>query len=241
MRQGETTPTFALGDVDIKTVRRAQIFRGVDEADAGALLGKFKVVTARPHTEIFRQGDDPGGSLYVVIDGRVALSRSGPGSQTATIAVLGPPDMFGELSVFDPGPRTSTAVALTDARLAELPGEALLSWAETRPVIARRLLQVLGRRLRRTNAVIGDLVFVDVPGRVAKALLDLAERFGVATPQGVRVDHELTQSELAHVVGASRETVNKALADFTVRGWITHATGTVTLLDTARLARRAGL
>jgi CRP-like cAMP-binding protein len=84
-----------------------------------------------------------------------------------------------------------------------------------------------------------DLVFSDVPGRVAKALLDLAEKFGVEETDGTRVHHDLTQEELAQLVGASRETVNKALSDFATRGWLRLEGRTVLLLDKERLARRA--
>jgi CRP/FNR family cyclic AMP-dependent transcriptional regulator len=86
----------------------------------------------------------------------------------------------------------------------------------------------------------GDLVFTDVPGRVAKQLLDLADRFGVPGTSGaVRVEHGLTQEELAQLVGASRETVNKSLADFATRGWLRLDSRAVILLDRERLARRA--
>ncbi|HCQ18718.1 MAG TPA: Crp/Fnr family transcriptional regulator, partial [Dermacoccus sp.] len=94
-------------------------------------------------------------------------------------------------------------------------------------------------RLRRTNEALGDLVFTDVPGRVAKALLDLASRFGRQVDGGVLVAHDLTQEELAQLVGASRETVNKALADFAGRGWLKLEARAVTLLDVERLQRRA--
>jgi CRP/FNR family cyclic AMP-dependent transcriptional regulator len=94
--------------------------------------------------------------------------------------------------------------------------------------------------LRRTNENMADLVFSDVPGRVAKALLDLAQRFGVeADDGGVHVTHDLTQEELAQLVGASRETVNKALADFVGRGWLRLEARAVVLLDVERLSRRA--
>jgi CRP-like cAMP-binding protein len=101
------------------------------------------------------------------------------------------------------------------------------------------LLAALARRLRRTNEALADLVFSDVPGRVAKALLELGSKFGEDTPEGLLVHHELTQEELAQLVGASRETVNKALADFSQRGWIRIEQRSVTLLDVDRLDRRA--
>ena len=84
-----------------------------------------------------------------------------------------------------------------------------------------------------------DLVFTDVPGRVAKALLDLAERFGSQDRDGLHVHHDLTQEELAQLVGASRETVNKALADFAQRGWLRIEAKAVVILDMDRLCNRS--
>ena len=98
---------------------------------------------------------------------------------------------------------------------------------------------MLARRLRRTNDALADLIFTDVPGRVAKQLLALSERFGTADAEGVRVHHDLTQEELAQLVGASRETVNKALADFASRGWLRLEPRSVVIMDIERLARRA--
>jgi CRP/FNR family transcriptional regulator, cyclic AMP receptor protein len=147
--------------------------------------------------------------------------------------------MFGELSLFDPVPRTATATAVTDAELAGLGHDDLRKWLSTRPEVAMHLLQALAQRLRRINDVKADLVFTDVPGRVAKALLDLAERFGVPNSEGIQVNHDLTQEELAQLVGASRETVNKALADFAARGWIQLSAKSVLIIDPDRLRRRA--
>jgi CRP-like cAMP-binding protein len=106
--------------------------------------------------------------------------------------------------------------------------------------VAKGLLQQVAHRLRRTNENMADLVFQDVPARVAKALLDLAARFGTPAPAvGIHVPHDLTQEELAQLVGASRETVNKALADFVSRGWIRLEARAVVLLDVERLQQRA--
>ena len=110
---------------------------------------------------------------------------------------------------------------------------------EGRPVVARGLLAQLAGRLRKANDVVADLVFSDVPGRVAKALLDLADRFGRTADDGVHVHHDLTQEELAQLVGASRETVNKALADFASRGWLRLEPRSVVIMDVERLSRRA--
>ena len=109
----------------------------------------------------------------------------------------------------------------------------------TIPEIAEQLLRVLARRLRRTNDNLGDLIFTDVPGRVAKQLLQLVQRFGAQEGNALRVTHDLTQEEIAQLVGASRETVNKALADFSQRGWIRVEGKSVMILEPERLARRA--
>ena len=106
--------------------------------------------------------------------------------------------------------------------------------------MTRGLLALLSGRLRRANDVIGDLVFADAPRRVAKALLDLAERFGEQTEEGLHVRHDLTQEELAQLVGAARETVNKALADFAAKGWVRLESRSVIITDMERIVRRAG-
>jgi CRP/FNR family transcriptional regulator len=108
-----------------------------------------------------------------------------------------------------------------------------------RPGVAEALLKALAQRLRRTNETLADLVFSDVPGRVAKALVELSEKFGVKRNDGILVEHDLTQEELAQLVGASRETVNKALAEFTQREWIKLEPRAVLLLDFDRLLKRS--
>jgi CRP/FNR family transcriptional regulator len=109
----------------------------------------------------------------------------------------------------------------------------------TRPEVAEKLLQALARRLRRTEDSMADLIFCDVPARVAKALLDLADKFGTVNGGEMLVVHDMTQEELAQLVGASRETVNKALADFVSREWIRVEQKSVSILDLERLQRRA--
>lgn len=187
---------------------------------------------------IFDEGDS-GTKLFAVIEGKVKLARTAPDGRENLQAVLGPGEMFGELSLFDPKPRTAGAVALTDTVLASLAHEELRPWITGRPDVAVQLLQALAQRLRRTNDVLADLVFSDVPSRVAKALLGLAERFGQPTNEGIHVAHDLTQEELAQLVGASRETVNKALADFSARGWIRIESRAVVIRDVEGLSRRA--
>jgi CRP/FNR family cyclic AMP-dependent transcriptional regulator len=221
-----------------ETLRRAGLFQGVDPDAVEALSSEFEIIDAPRGTTLFHEGD-PGESLFIVLSGKVKLGRRSSDGRENLVAIMGPADQFGELSLFDPGPRTATATVVTDARVARLPKAALQKWVQDRPQIAMQLLRVVARRLRRTNTMLADLIFVDVPGRVAKQLLQLAQRFGSIDNGQLRVTHDLTQEELAQLVGASRETVNKALADFASRGWLRLEGKSVVILDRERLARRS--
>ena len=117
--------------------------------------------------------------------------------------------------------------------------DALRAWITDRPEIAERLLRGLARRLRRANSNLSDLIFVDVSGRVAKRLLGLAQRFGTREGGAMRLTHDLTQEELAQLVGATRETVNKALGEFAQRGWIQLDGKSLLICDSERLTMRA--
>lgn len=219
-------------------VRKAPLFTALDDEAAQAVRKSMTQVTLNKGEVLFHEGDS-GDTLYVISEGKIKLGTKAPDGRENLLSLLGPGEMFGELSLFDPGPRTSTATALTDARLLALAHEDLEPWLNGRPEVAKQLLRALAQRLRRTNEAVGDLVFSDVPGRVAKALGDLARRFGTRSTDGVYVAHDLTQEELAQLVGASRETVNKALADFAARGWLRLEARAVVILDEERLAKRA--
>src|SRR5512132_627857 len=208
-----------------EVLARSGIFQGVDPEAAEALAKEMDTVEVRKGDVLFNEGE-AGDSLYIVLSGKLKLGRRAADGRQNLVALFGPSDMVGELSLFDPGPRTATATAVTEVRVARLRKQALRPWLNNRPEIAEQLLRVLARRLRRTNDALADLIFTDVPGRVAKNLLQMAGRFG-------------TQEESAQLVGASRETVNKALADFAHRGWIRLEGKSVLISDSERLARRA--
>ncbi len=216
----------------------APLFDALSEEDSRALRAMVLVVKLNRGERLFAEGDK-GDQLYIIISGKIKLTKAAPDGRENLLSVHGPGEMFGELSLFDPVPRTASATAVTDAELAALAHDDVRTWLSSRPEVAMHLLQALAQRLRRINEVKADLVFTDVPGRVAKALLDLAERFGVQNSDGIQVNHDLTQEELAQLVGASRETVNKALADFAARGWIQLAAKSVLVIDADRLRKRA--
>src|SRR5215470_205164 len=164
-------------------LRRSPLFAALDEEASNSLLKSMTEIALSRGDALFHEGD-PGDALYVVVEGKIKLGRSSGDGRENLTAVLGPGEMFGELSLFDPGPRTSTATALTDTVLLGLGQGDLRPWLTGRPEVAEALLRALAQRLRRTNEAMADLVFSDVPGRVAKALLELSEKFGQTQPDG---------------------------------------------------------
>ena len=219
-------------------MRRSPLFAALDDDAAKTLLENMVKGRMERGDVLFHEGDQ-GDKLYVIVEGKIKLGRTSADGRENLLAILGPGEMFGELSLFDPGPRTATATAIAETQILGLSNEQLQRFITARPYVAGTLLAALARRLRRTNENLADLVFTDVPGRVAKALLDLSRRFGRPVENGVMVAHDLTQEELAQLVGASRETVNKALADFASRGWLKLEARAVLLQDLDRLQRRA--
>jgi CRP-like cAMP-binding protein len=226
-------------EAPVAILSTAGIFDGIDASVVAAVIHRFEAVEFPRGQRVFSEGD-AGDVLYVIIDGKVKIGRRNADGRENLLALLGPSDMFGELSVFDPGPRTSSATAVTAVSACSMNRAALLAWIAGRPELTGQLLRVLARRLRRTNDSLADLIFTDVARRVAKLLMHLAEQFGVADGSHVYVPHDLTQGEIAQLVGASRETVNKALSDFVSRGWIRIDGKSVLVVNAVRLQRRAG-
>jgi CRP/FNR family cyclic AMP-dependent transcriptional regulator len=218
--------------------RQAALFQGIDPRQVSALTCGLETVERDGGRVFFSEGDI-GSCLYIIVSGKVKLGCRAPDGRENLFSILGPPDMFGEMCAVDPGPRGCTATAVTSTRAAIVQREVLLSWIAQYPVLRQRLLQILARRLRRTDYDRSDLVFTDVPGRVAKQLLKLSRQFGVEERDATRVTHDLTQEEFAQLVGAARETVNKVLGEFSTRGWIRLEGRSVLIADSGRLLSRS--
>ena len=219
-------------------IARIPLFERMSPEEREELRGMMSQTTLRRGEVLFNEGDS-GDRLYILITGKVNLAHTSVDGRENLLSVLAPGEVVGELTLFDPGPRSTTATAVATTELLALEHNQLMGFIDSHPTLAKDMLRALAVRLRRTNIALADLVFSDVPGRVAKALLDLAERFGAPTEDGIHVPHDLTQEELAQLVGASRETINKSLAEFVSRGWIRLEGRAVTLIDVERLKRRA--
>jgi CRP-like cAMP-binding protein len=226
--------------VDVDVVRRSVLFSGLDDATADELLPRIAFERHRRGEVVFRQGE-PAEDLWLLVEGRVKLTRITADQRETVLAVLGPGEVFGETCLLEGTPRAVTATAIGPATLARVTREDVDLIMAVHPDVVAQLMQLLARRLRNANELLSELAFRDVPGRVARALVDLAGRFGERRPDGVHVAHGLTQEELAQFVGASREAVNKALSDFTARGWLRLQMRAVHVLNLERLQRRAHL
>lgn len=205
--------------MDSSLIRSLNLFSSIDEEAATQLAAAMKPVYLPRGKVLFRHGER-GDRLYLVKSGKIKLSAVASDGRENLLDLLGRGELIGELTLFDPGPRTATATAVLAANLLELSHLGMVNWLSANPSAAQHILAAMARRLRRSNDALSDLIFTDVPGRIAKALIDLAERFGEPTEEGIHVTHGLTQEELAQLVGASRETVNKALSEFVARGWV---------------------
>ena len=222
---------------DESVIRSAPLFSALNDEEAASLRASMtQVKVSKGHT-LFKEGDE-GDRLYVVLEGKLKLGTTSIDGRENLLSILGPGEMFGELSLFDPEPRTATATAVTDAKLLALAHDQVIGLVTRHPQASLELLRRLAQRLRKSNEILADLVFADVPGRVAKAIIDLGARFGQKKDDGLHVNHDLTQEELAQRVGASRETVNKALADFAARGWVSLEPRAVVIKDYERISKR---
>lgn len=180
---------------------------------------------------LFREGE-PAVELFVVRTGRVALAKLAGDGRESMVALMGPGDVFGEMGLFDGLGRSTQARALDPADLVAVPYAPLREALGANPAALWALLTMLASRLRATDESLADSVFLDVPGRTAKRLLELAGDDG-------RFGATVTQEELAAMVGASRERVNKAIATFIRLGWLEQADRRYRILDRDRLAAYA--
>jgi CRP/FNR family transcriptional regulator/CRP/FNR family cyclic AMP-dependent transcriptional regulator len=193
--------------------------------------------TYRRGEVIFHKGD-PGNSMFLILEGQVKIVLPSEGGQEALLGVLDAGDCFGELSIIDAQPRSATIVATTPTVTLMVHRDDFERVLEQHPHVAIQLLQVLAHRLRGTDELAQDAVFLDVRGRLAKKLLELAASYGTQGAGGTVIGMRLTQSELATMVGATRESVNKHLRFYEGHGIIEVDRQRITVLNPEELKRR---
>ena len=210
---------------------RVELFSALDAEGVAAVAAAARSCTFQRNDLVFSEGDQAE-DLYVVRDGRIAITIRSPDGRESVVALMEQDDLFGEMPFFDGEGRSADARALEPAELLAVLYQALRDVLEERPKLLWKVTELMARRLRATDAALADSMFLDVTGRTAKRLLELA---GDADEFTLPV----TQEELAGLVGASRERVNKALASFIRLGWIEQRDRKYHIADRQQLTRRA--
>ncbi|HVF53809.1 MAG TPA: Crp/Fnr family transcriptional regulator [Actinomycetota bacterium] len=219
---------------------RSEIFADLDD-EALTLLAERSFERAyRRGQRIFNQGDQAE-HLFVVKEGLVKILIASRHGEEMVLATLRARECFGELALIDGGPRSASAEAIGPVRLVVLARSSWLELLHERPSITETLLISMGRMVRRLTEQASDLVLLDVQSRVAKLLMMLADERGQSRDDGLWLDLQLTQSDLASMVGGSRQTVNQALRAFERRGYLEMHGKQIVIRQPDELRRRASL
>jgi CRP/FNR family transcriptional regulator, cyclic AMP receptor protein len=224
----------------VALLRRTRLFAELREDTLRALADRSVERSYPRHGRLFYQGD-PGSGLYVLASGLVKVVVTSEDGEEMVLVTLGPGDAFGELSIVDGGPRSASAEALEPTVALVITREVLLDLATRDSGLTEALLRTLGALLRRLTEQASDLVFLDLAGRMAKLLAVLAAERGSETPEGIELDANLTQTDLAGMVGASRQSVNQILQGFARRGYLQVRGRRIVIHRLDLLRRRAGL
>jgi CRP/FNR family transcriptional regulator, cyclic AMP receptor protein len=212
-----------------------EMFAGLEPEERQRVIAAAVPRTYRKGQVLFVE-NDPGDSLIVLKRGAVAVYRTSAAGERALLSVVRPPDVFGEVSLLDGSARSASAEAIEDSTALALSRAAFLDLVHSNPRILDAVMRSLGALIRRLTDQNADHVFLDLPGRVAKALVRLA-----GDSQAPMVTIELNQSQLAEMAGGSRQSVNQAIGSFASRGWLRTEGRRIVVTDLAALRRRAGM
>ena len=208
---------------------------GEGQADALRALGRVR--RYRAGAMLFHERDPPD-AVLVLQSGRVKLTCATEGGRDALLGIREPGDLIGEMSAIDAVPRLASAVALEPVEVLVLSSHAFVAYLDRTPSAALVLVRLLNRRLREADRARIEFASLDTVGRVCSRLIELADRFGSAGENGVRIDVAITQEDLAAWTGASREAVIRALRTLRELGWIETRRRGITLLDVEALRGR---
>ncbi len=215
----------------ITFLKGTPLFADLTKSQLAAIAPDMVPRRFQPGEIIFHEGDS-GQFLYLVQSGQVRIFVNGlDGSETSVILFGKPGDMFGELAVIDGLTRSASAVALNETILLTMSREDFRRHMRQCPRLALNFMKVLSHRVRYNTRQMDSLATLDVSKRLARKLLELAQNYGRVTPNGVCINMTLTQSHLASLIGATRESANKCLRNFRRRGWIQTRPGQILILD----------
>jgi CRP/FNR family transcriptional regulator len=229
--------TMLGGSIAKDALRACGLFGHADDATLEAIAAALRIRRFRKGETVFHQGD-PGDALFIVATGSVkVVLPSNEGAEPAIVAVLGPGEFFGELAILDGAAHSATIVAVEPTETLVLRREAFLGLVDSEPELRRALLASLAAEIRRLTGHVEDLHFLDLPGRLASRILRLTAGQPVDANGAVRIAWPYTQSELAGMIGGSRQSVNRLLADLADEGLIRLERDALVVVDGDRLAR----
>jgi CRP/FNR family transcriptional regulator, cyclic AMP receptor protein len=216
---------------DVTALTRSDLLASLGAEALERVATEAVTIRLERNDTLFSEGDEAQ-DLFVVQSGRIAIAKGSPDGRESLVALMEPGDIFGEMPLFDGEPRSASARALERSELVRVPFGVVRSELEARPELLWDVVELFARRLRSADDAIADAMLLDVTGRTAKRLLELsAEADEFQLP--------ITQEELAGLVGASRERVNKSIAAFVRLGWIEQSDRHYRIMNRERLTERA--
>jgi len=222
----------------VDALRQCALFAHVEEDGLHALAGLMRRRRFRRNEVIFHEGDI-GDSLQVVVSGSVKIVLASPDGEEAILASLKPGDFFGELALLDDAPRSTTATAMEPTETTALPRDQFLRLLSEDSRLVQALFRALAEELRRLTGHVEELHFLDLAGRLALRLVRLAREADPSATGTVELDWPFTQSELASMIGGTRQSVNKLLSGLVEEGVLSVDRDTLVITDLATLEARA--
>lgn len=225
--------------VDLAALRQSSVlFSALNDEDAWELISHARQLSLGARQTVFQVGQD-GDSLHMILSGRVKVSLLSEEGKEAILSILGAGEVFGEMSLFDGEPRSATVSTMEPSRFLVLSRQVFIPFLDKRIAVMHELIAEMSRRLRATNTLVGNLSFLNLSARLARILLNLVQQYGKVTPQGIVIGLKLSQEELGHLVGVSRESVNRQVRMWMESGLIEYDHGTMVVLNSDALFREA--
>ena len=220
-------------------LKHIRLFDGISPSEMQKMEKITRMEEVKKRQPLYLSGD-PSRNVYLLKQGRVKIANTSPSGKEVTFEILEPGEIFGELDVLDDAPRSTSAEALDDALICVIPRKDFDQYLAMHPAVMFKLTKLIGLRLKKIQSRVEDLVFRDVPARLAHLLSELSKTEGIVDKQGIRLKAKLTHQEMANLIGCSRETVSTTMGQFRDDGLIQMDGRTITIVNEKGLTRLLG-
>lgn len=217
-------------------LKHIRLFDGISPSEMQEMEKITRMEEVKKRQPLYLPGD-PSSNVYLLKRGRVKIANTAPNGKEVTFDILEPGEVFGELDVLEDAPRSTSAETLDDAVICVIPRKDFDQYLAMHPTVMFKLTKLIGLRLKKIQSRVEDLVFRDVPARLAHLLSELGKTEGAAGTQGIRLKVRLTHQEMANLIGCSRETVSTTMGQFRDDGLIQMDGRTITILKPDGLSR----